>query len=95
MDVTRLPPHPDRKVGQEELTVVVGWTHRDFLSGIELKLQSSRSQVALENGQVETARLCMTRNQALLLARYLLDATGQDLPEKRRASLWPWRRGRG
>lgn len=87
MDVSRLPPHPDRKVGRSEPTVVVGWTHLDLVSGIELRLQSSRSQVALESGQVETARLCMTRNQAMLLARYLLDATGQDLPEKRRR-LW-------
>lgn len=92
MDVSRLPPHPDRKVVLEEPTVLVGWTHRDLLTGIELRLQSSRSQIALENGALDAVRLCMTRNQALLLARYLLEATGQELPEKPRRRLWPRRR---
>jgi hypothetical protein len=31
---------------------------------------------------VEDHRFLMTRNQALILARYLLDATGQSLPQR-------------
>ena len=80
MDQSRFAPHPDRRVDREQSQVVIGWTHRDLAQGIELRVQSSRSRVALENGQIEVAHLCMTSNQALLLARYLLAATGQDVP---------------
>jgi hypothetical protein len=82
--------HPDRIVDKHDPRVLVGWTHRDTPSGIDLRLQSTRSRIALENGQVESSHLLMTRNQALLLARYLLDVTGQTLPDagqSRRRSL--------
>ncbi len=89
MDPTRLTPHPDRTVDREQPAVVVGWTHRDLPNGIELRVQSSRSSVALENGRIDVAHLCMTRNQAILLARYLLTATGTEPPGPARP--W-WRR---
>jgi hypothetical protein len=93
MDQSRSPPHPDRTIDREQPTVVVGWTHRDLARGIELRVQSSRSAIALENGQVETAHLCMTNNQALLLARYLLAVTGQELGGGSSKPRW-WRRPR-
>jgi len=43
---------------------------------------------ALENGEHETHGVLMTRNQALLLAKYLLDATQQTLPKPVKPSLW-------
>jgi hypothetical protein len=76
--------HPDRLVDKHEPRVVVGWTHRDTPTGIDLRVQSARSRIALENGQVESNHLLMTRNQALLLARYLLESTGQSLEPPRR-----------
>lgn len=87
-------PQPDLEPQDDAPTVVVGWTHGSLPNGIELRVQSARSQQALNNGEIEGVRLCMTRNQALLLARYLLDATGQELPVKRRASAWQrlWQR---
>ena len=86
-------PHPDRIPDRSEPAAVVGWTHRELGENIELRVQSSRSLTALENGRIETARLCMTRNQALLLARYLLDATGQTVAPPR-AGWWDRLRGR-
>lgn len=92
-DPDRFAPHPDRTVDREEPRVVVGWTHRALGQGIELRIQSSRSRIALENGRIDTARLCMTENQALLLARYLLQATGQEIGTERPQRRW-WRRAR-
>jgi len=61
--------------------VIVGWSHAPFSRGIQLKLQSKRAEGTMA-GAVEDHRFLMTRNQALILARYLLDATGQTLPQR-------------
>jgi hypothetical protein len=71
-----------------ETGVVVGWTHHDLGSSIDLRLQSAQSKQALDNHEVDSHHFLMTHNQALLLAKYLLDATGQTLPVKPRPSLW-------
>jgi hypothetical protein len=68
--------------------VVVGWTHHDLGSSIDLRIQSAQSRQALENEQVDSRHFLMTHNQALLLAKYLLDATGQRLPVKQPRALW-------
>lgn len=49
-----------------------------------MKLQAKRVEVP-HAGVVDTQRYLMTRNQALILAKYLLDSTGQSLPERVRA----------
>lgn len=67
------PDHPFR--------VIVGWNHAPFSRGIQFKLQSRRAE-GDATGAVEDHRFLMTRNQALILARYLLDATGQTLPQR-------------
>ena len=72
-------PHPDRLVDREERRAVVGWTHRDLPLGIDLCVESAHSKVALENDRIARDHFVLTRNQALLLARYLLHATGQEI----------------
>jgi hypothetical protein len=68
--------------------VVVGWTHQDFGATVDLRMQSARSQQALDSDNIDSHHFLMTHNQALLLAKYLLDATGQSLPEKHKPSIW-------
>jgi hypothetical protein len=65
----------------EAFRVIVGWSHWSFSRGIQFKLQSRRAE-GQGAGAVEDQRFLMTRNQALLLARYLLEASGQTLPER-------------
>jgi hypothetical protein len=72
----------------EHRGVVVGWTHNGLGSSIDLRIQSAVSQKALDESQVDSHHFLMTHNQALLLAKYLLDATGQTLPPKARLPLW-------
>jgi hypothetical protein len=68
--------------------VVVGWTHHDLGSSIDLRIQSTTSQQALDENRVDSHHFLMTHNQALLLAKFLLDATGQSLPLKHKPSIW-------
>jgi hypothetical protein len=72
----------------DEMAVVVGWMHRDLGSAIDLHIQSAPSQQALDEKRIDNRHLLMTHNQALLLAKYLLDATGQTLPLKVKPSIW-------
>jgi len=69
-------------VTEDGFRVIVGWSHTPFSRGIQLRLQSRRAEGP--NAQkVELQRFLITRNQALILARYLLDATDQHLPARR------------
>jgi hypothetical protein len=72
----------------EHRGVVVGWTHNGLGSTIDLRIQSAVSRQALDEKNVDSHHFLMTHNQALLLAKYLLDATGQTLPPKARMPLW-------
>ena len=72
----------------EDFGVLVGWTHRDGPHGISLGMQSARSQVAWAAKEIDRRNYLLTRNQALLLARYLLEATGQQLDESDRPHGW-------
>jgi len=64
--------------------ILVGWAHVPFMKdGIQLKLQSTIG-ANRENAGIVSHRYMMTRNQALILAKSLLDATGQTLPEMQR-----------
>ena len=65
----------------EGFRVLVGWSHAPFSRGIQLKLQGKRVE-GPQAGVVDSQRLLMTHNQALILAKYLLDSTGQSLPER-------------
>jgi hypothetical protein len=81
----------------DSVGVLVGWTHTPCGNGVNLKLQSARSKAALQHGEIDARHLLMTRNQALLLARYLLTATGQafDMPERPHGWRAAWSRIRG
>ncbi|HUQ14204.1 MAG TPA: hypothetical protein VM055_08020 [Novosphingobium sp.] len=72
----------------EDFGVLVGWMHRDGAQGIILAMQSARSQAAWTRGEIDKRNFLMTRNQALLLARYLLEATGQALDPPERGHGW-------
>ena len=68
-------------ITEEGFRVIVGWAHTPFSRGIQLRLQSRRAEGPSAQ-TVELQRFLMTRNQALILARYLLDATDQRLPAR-------------
>ena len=72
----------------DEFGVLVGWSHRDGPHGISLAMQSARSQVAWAAREIDRRHYLLTRNQALLLARYLLEATGQELEMPGKAHGW-------
>lgn len=86
--------HPDRPIETYQFHALVGWSHSPVPNGIHLRIQSTRSNIALENQQVVAHDLVMTNNQALLLAHYMLDVTGQGRPKPRRSILSLWRRFR-
>jgi hypothetical protein len=68
--------------------VIIGWTHHDLGTSIDLRIQSAASQQALNDKDIDSHHFLMTHNQALLLAKYLLDATGQKLPARQKPALW-------
>ncbi|WP_157083069.1 hypothetical protein [Novosphingobium lentum] len=72
------------KSNSEDYGVLVGWTHTPFTKGIDLCVQSTAKSSLRDHG-VDSRHFLMTRNQALILAKYLLDVTGQTLPEPPRA----------
>ena len=72
----------------EHRGVVVGWTHHDLGSSIDLRIQSTVSRAALDENRVDGHHFLMTHSQAVMLAKFLLDATGQSLPQKGNPSLW-------
>ena len=77
-----------QKIEAETPRALVGWTHLDMPNGIDLRMECARSRFALENDMIEQRDIVMTRNQALLLARYLLKVTGQTLTEEAQPSMW-------
>lgn len=68
--------------------VVIGWTHHDHGASIDLRIQTAISQEALDQKRIDSHHFLMTYNQALLLAKFLLDTTGQSLPLRQRPSIW-------
>lgn len=72
----------------EHRGVVVGWTHNDLGTSIDVRIQSAVSRQALDENRVDSHHFLMTYNQALMMAKFLLDATGQSLPLRPRRSWW-------
>jgi hypothetical protein len=68
--------------------VVVGWTHNDLPNSINLHIQSAASNAALRDQRIDSHHFLMTRNQALLLAKYLLEATGQTISPRPTPTIW-------
>ncbi len=69
---------------QELSGVVVGWEHRNFARNIHLTVQSASRSSRLTPDMVDTHHLLMTRSQAFLLARYLMQLSGLEAPQPRR-----------
>lgn len=67
--------------------VVIGWEHRAFAGNIDLTVQSTNKSRP-SPGEVDKHHLLMTRNQALLLAHYLLRLTGNQPPAPQRRGLF-------
>lgn len=82
------PTGVKQKSEQQQPLALVGWTHWDMPNGIDLRVECARSQIALDNDMIEQQDIVMTRNQALLLARYLLKVTGQTLQEETKPPFW-------
>lgn len=82
------PTGVKRKSELQPPLALIGWTHLDMPNGIDLRVECARSRIALDNDLIEQQDIVMTRNQALLLARYLLKVTGQTLPEQARPTFW-------
>lgn len=78
----------ERKSNDDMPLALVGWTHLDMPNGLDLRMECARSRIALDNDLIEARHIVMSRNQALLLARYLLKVTGQSLPEEAKPTLW-------
>jgi len=78
---------------QDDYGVLVGWSHAPISRGIQLKVQSATAD-GQRTGTITARSYLMTRNQAMILAKYLLDATGQTLPPPPRAGRMArfWRR---
>ncbi|MBC2666888.1 hypothetical protein H7F51_15320 [Novosphingobium flavum] len=76
-------PGPREQERAEDFGVLLGWSHTRTSRGIQLKVQSTSTEAGNPR-DIAARNLLMTRNQALILAKYLLDATGQTLPEKPR-----------
>ena len=82
INTAQTPPPPIEASG-----VIVGWTHNNMGTSIDLRIQSAHSKRALDDKLIDSHHFLMTHNQALLLAKYLLDATGQTLPAKQKPSI--------
>ncbi|MFY7834890.1 MAG: hypothetical protein ACOVQ0_01235 [Novosphingobium sp.] len=70
---------PRKGVPQELSGVVIGWKHQDISRNIQLTVQSTVAARPTPDA-VDTHHLLMTRNQAMLLAQYLIRLTGQQPP---------------
>jgi hypothetical protein len=77
---------PGEDTPHELSGVVIGWKHRAFARNIHLTVQSTSKSRPTPDA-VDIHHLLMTRNQAVLLANYLMRATGNELPTRRR-NLW-------
>ena len=63
--------------------ILVGWTHSGFADKINLKLQTVQSTRQLKSEELDNHHIVMTASQAVLLANYLFQITGQTPPRKK------------
>lgn len=75
------------QTGREDYGILIGWKHHVLSRGIDLTVQTTE-RGNLAPGATDARHLLMTNNQALLLAKYLLDVTGQTLPQKPKRGLF-------
>lgn len=64
---------------------LVGWGHFDTGDRILLRIESIHSQDQIRNKEPDTFRVLMTKQQAVVLGSYLIEASGQrHVPTVRR-----------
>ena len=61
---------------------LVGWTHQNLGERLMLKIETVASAKAAEDHSPDVMRIMMTRNQAAILGRYLVNESGLPQPER-------------
>jgi hypothetical protein len=77
----------DQPLDRDDFGVLVGWTHSEFADKLDLKLQCVQSTRQLRHAEVDNHHIVMTPNQAVLLANYLFEVTGNRRPVPRKGRL--------
>ena len=77
-------------IDRDDYGVLVGWTHSEFADKLDLRLQCVQSTRHLRQAEVDNHHIVMTPNQAVLLANYLFEVTGQTAPAPRKGRLARW-----
>lgn len=75
---------------RDDYGVLVGWTHAEFADKFDLRLQTVKSTRHLQQDEVDNHHIVMTPSQAVLLANYLFEVTGQTPPTPRKGRLARW-----
>lgn len=71
----------EQPVDRDIYGVLVGWSHSQFNGKVDLRLQTVQNSHALQQDEVDSHHIVMTREQATLLANYLYTAVGQTPPK--------------
>jgi hypothetical protein len=77
----------DATGNQESFGVLVGWAHHGIGGKLDLTLQCVQSTRREDAREIDDHHIVMTPSQAAVLANYLLQISGQNLPEKRKGLL--------
>ncbi|MFM5923332.1 MAG: hypothetical protein ACKOPG_04005 [Novosphingobium sp.] len=75
---------------EESFGVLIGWGHHVMGKQLDLKLQCVRSTRRLKQNAIDDHHIVMTREQAAVLANYLLKIAGQSAPTRPRGKLARW-----
>ena len=65
---------------------LVGWTHQELGDRLMLKIETVQSMQAAETHSPDILRVMLTKNQASILGRYLVNQSG--LPQADRPGLF-------
>jgi hypothetical protein len=79
-----------RSLDHDDFGVLVGWTHSEFADKLDLRLQTVRSTRQRKPADIDNHHIVMTPNQAVLLAIYLFEVTGQTQPNPRKGRMARW-----
>lgn len=75
---------------EESFGVLVGWGHHVMGKQLDLKLQCVRSTRRLKQNEIDDHHIVMTRDQAAVLANYLLKVAGHSPPSPPKGKLARW-----
>ena len=66
----------------ESYGALVGWSHHEAGDRIMLRLESVQSKEAADKHEPDLHRFYMTKQQAAVLANYLMRVSGQSPPDR-------------